>query len=67
MMKYWTRFAATHNPNYEAGFPWQPFNDPTRPGVRLVLDKTLSQTEDGEANCDLWDEVGYDLSRIFPD
>ncbi|MEM9728965.1 MAG: carboxylesterase family protein [Myxococcota bacterium] len=53
MVGYWTRFAEHLDPNAEQGRTWPEFeaSDP----LRLILNTTLSERSDLEADCRFWD------------
>lgn len=59
MVTYWGSFGASLDPNGRGGLPWPAF---TATGLEyLVLDTpALSTTVDPYANCDFWDQIGYD-------
>jgi len=66
LVRHWTHFATHLAPYQDAGDPWPLFQDAAGPGVRAVLGGQAPRTQDREANCDLWDEIGYDLTMGPP-
>jgi len=66
MAKHWTHFATHLTPDPSGGDAWPVFQASQEPGARLVLGGDVRETQDPEANCDLWDEVGYDLPPHLP-
>lgn len=63
MSQYWVHFATLGNPNHDHQPPWPRFADAS-PGERFILnlpeyDDRGLLTQDENAHCDLWDEIGY--------
>ncbi len=67
VMRYWSKFAKTHDPNTDGNPDWPKFTKEAP--VRQILDTKVSNTSEFEANCAFWNEVGYNepglLGRIF--
>lgn len=70
MSQYYARFAEAKDPNHDGQPPWPRFAAAS-PGERFILnlpehDSQGLLTQDENANCDLWDEIGYgDPAPIF--
>lgn len=63
MSQFWIRFAEIGDPNRDDQPPWPRFAA-TSPGERFIMnlpeyDTQGLLTQDENANCDLWDEIGY--------
>ncbi len=59
---YWTNLAATADPNTGEKAPeWPKYGSP---GTRQVLRVKISQTNDSELSCPLWDSIGYGPGAI---
>lgn len=59
MISYWTSFARTLDPNGGGLLTWPRF---TRDGLEyMILDSPLSTAVNPVANCDFWDEIGYEI------
>jgi carboxylesterase type B len=59
---YWTNLATTADPNSGAKAPeWPKYGSP---GTRQVLNVKISQTNDSELSCPLWDSIGYGQGAI---
>lgn len=52
---WWTTFPKSKKP--AAAKVWPRFAG--EQGLRLVIDEATSTTNDADANCDLWDSIGY--------
>ena len=59
MISYWTSFARSLDPNGGGLLTWPRF---TRDGLEyMILDSPLSTAVNPVANCDFWDEIGYEI------
>ena len=66
MIHYWTSFAKDLQPSRDI-IPWPPFG---KDSLRLVLDTPIYKigpVSTLDANCSLWDKIGYDLQHSFWD
>ncbi len=63
MASYWIRFAETLDPNHDGAPAWSGFTKDEP--VRQILDETIGQKTDLDANCTMWDGVGYALPGIL--
>jgi carboxylesterase type B len=63
MAGYWISFAETLDPNHDGAPRWPRFT-PKDP-VRQILDTSISQRTDLDANCAFWSFVGYDVPGLF--
>ncbi len=63
MKAYWTRFAARRDPNGGQFPPW-PAHTTSRPHVQ-VLDTPVRTRRYEEADCALWDSIGYGQRGLF--
>ncbi len=65
MIDYWTSFAKDLNPESDI-VKWPPFGKDSLNLVFLTpVDQMKTESEIVEANCPLWDEIGYDLHDSF--
>lgn len=61
MIAYWTSFARSLDPNGGDRLFWPPF---TRDGLEyMILDSPLSTAVNPVANCDFWDQIGYEIDN----
>lgn len=67
VMRYWSQFAKTHDPNADGSPDWPMFT--TEAPVRQVLNTEVSQKSDLDANCSFWNGIGFNepglLARWF--
>ncbi|WP_462322184.1 carboxylesterase/lipase family protein [Halochromatium sp.] len=63
LIDYWTRFAKQQNPNPAGDSDWAPFS--TTSPTRFILDLKTESKTDLDANCDFWDEIGYDRAGFL--
>jgi para-nitrobenzyl esterase len=62
MMGYWSRFAASGDPNGSGATAWPRYDEPSDP--YLKLDETIAKDERLHADkCDFWDGLGPTSSR----
>ena len=60
MMAYWTKFAATRNPDGVTLTSWPVFT-PALMEYMILVSPELYTTVDPIPNCEFWDQIGYDL------
>jgi para-nitrobenzyl esterase len=61
MIGYWTSFARSLDPNGGDQLFWPPF---TPDGLEyMLLDTPLSTAVNPVANCDFWDQIGYEIDN----
>ncbi len=63
MAEYWIRFAETLDPNGDEAPNWPKFT--RQAPVRQILDTTIAQKTDLDANCAAWNAVGYEAPGIL--
>ena len=63
LIHYWTQFAKHRDPNADGLPHWAPFTaaSPTR----FILDQQIASKTNLDANCDFWDEIGYDRAGFL--